>query len=172
MPRRCCGACNLLGVDVGHRWHALLQGWNPTADSAGHYAFNDLHALLALIGAEDLPRAHAWLQTVVDRAETTTGANREMARHIGVPLMRGLLAFAEGRHAQAIAHIYPVRTNAQRFGGSHAQRDLLTQTLLAAASSAPDAAVGRALLNERCLAKPITPLTRYWLERFGHPHRA
>ena len=163
---------HLLGVDVGHRWHALLQGWNPKAGSAGHYAFNDLHALLALIGADELPRARAWLQTVADLAEAATGANREMAKHIGVPLMRGMLAFAEGRHAQAIAHIYPVRTNAQRFGGSHAQRDLLTQTLLAAAASAPDAAVGRALLNERCLAKPITPLTRYWLERCGTPQPA
>jgi hypothetical protein len=27
--------------------------------------------------------------------------------------------------------------------------------------------VGRAVLNERCLSKPLTPLTRHWADRLG-----
>jgi hypothetical protein len=55
----------------------------------------------------------------------------------------------------------------QRIGGSHAQRDLIDQTLLAAASRASHRHVGRALLNERRLAKPMTPLTRHWADQLG-----
>ena len=97
-----------------------------------------------------------------------------MAREVGAPLMRGVLAFARGRYDDAIAALYPARANAQRFGGSHAQRDLIAQTLLAAAAAAgtgdtigvtTQRAVGRALLNERLLAKPRTPLTEFWVRR-------
>jgi hypothetical protein len=59
----------------------------------------------------------------------------------------------------------PLRTVAHHFGGSHAQRDLIDQTLLAAAAGGRARAVGRALLNERRLAKPSTPLTEHWLRR-------
>ena len=41
-----------------------------------------------------------------------------------------------------------------RIGGSHAQRDVIDQTLLAAAAQGGDAALGRALLAERRRAKP------------------
>jgi hypothetical protein len=51
---------------------------------------------------------------------------------------------------------------AQRFGGSHAQRDLIDQTLLAAATQGSRAGLGRALINERVMAKPSTPLTAHW----------
>jgi len=84
--------------------------------------------------------------------------------------MRGVLAYARGRHDDAIAALYPARAQAQRFGGSHAQRDLITQTLLAAAAGATERAVGRALLNERRLAKPSTPLTEYWARRLDLRH--
>ena len=162
---------HLLGVDVGPRWQHLLDDWNPKPANAGHYAFNDVHGLLALIGAQDMARAHAWAQTVALHAETASGANRDMALHVAVPLMQGLLAFAEGRDRAALAALYPVRAEAHRFGGSHAQRDLITQTLLAAAARAPDEAVGRALLNERRLGKPVTPLTQHWLQQIGLPIR-
>jgi hypothetical protein len=61
-----------------------------------------------------------------------------------------------------------VRGQTQRFGGSHAQRDVVDLTLLAAcARGSGRKALGRALLNERSLAKPATPLTRYWAEALG-----
>ncbi|HET9204771.1 MAG TPA: tetratricopeptide repeat protein, partial [Burkholderiaceae bacterium] len=59
---------------------------------------------------------------------------------------------------------------AHRFGGSHAQRDVIDQTLLAAASAGPGVrSLGRAVLNERRSAKPASPLTRHWAERLGVP---
>jgi hypothetical protein len=95
-----------------------------------------------------------------------------MAREVGLPLMRGLLAYARGDADGAIDLIYPVRSMAQRFGGSHAQRDLIDQTLLAASARGSRRALGRALVNERSMAKAITPLTRHWLEKLAAPSQA
>jgi hypothetical protein len=102
------------------------------------------------------------------RAERGLDSNAAMAREVGLPLMRGLLAFDRGDFAHAVQLIAPVREQAHRFGGSHAQRDLIDQTLLAAcAGPGGDRALGRALLNERRLAKPATPLTEHWAQRLA-----
>ena len=78
------------------------------------------------------------------------------------------MAYASGDADEACRLLYPLRTVAHRFGGSHAQRDLIDQTLLAAASqSAANRPAGRAVLNERLLAKPATPLTEYWAARLS-----
>lgn len=158
---------HLLGADVGPRWARLLDGWDLSEHTAGAYPFNDLHALLALIGAGELAQAQGWARQVATRAERSGGSNRAIARDVGGPLMRGMLEFAQGRFDAAIETLYPVRALASRFGGSHAQRDLIDQTLLAAAARAVDRAAGRALLNERRLAKPETPLTAHWAGRLG-----
>lgn len=165
---------HLLGVDAAPRWQQLASGWQLDARHAGFYAFNDLHALLALIGSGDIAGAEAWARQCALAAEASTGSNRETAREVGAPLMRGMLAFARGRCDDAIEALYPARAKAQRFGGSHAQRDLIDQTLLAAAAAASGGhrAVGRALLNERRLAKPATPLTDFWAGRLGLRHTA
>ena len=154
----------LLGGDVGARWQALAGDWADPVAHAGHYAFNDVHALLALLGSGDMARAQALLAASSARANAD---NQDMARVVGVPLMRGLMAYARGDAAGACALLYPLRAVAHHFGGSHAQRDLIDQTLLAAAARSSHKAAGRALLNERRLAKPSTPLTEHWAAQLG-----
>ena len=154
----------LLGGDVGARWQALASDWADPVAHAGHYAFNDVHALLALLGSGDMARAQALLAASSARANAD---NQDMARVVGVPLMRGLMAYARGDAAGACALLYPLRAVAHHFGGSHAQRDLIDQTLLAAAARSSHKAAGRALLNERRLAKPSTPLTEHWAAQLG-----
>jgi hypothetical protein len=154
----------LLGVDVGARWHALATEWADPVAHAGHYAFNDVHALLPLLGSGNTARAQALLAASITRANADNAA---MAREVGVPLMQGLMAFANGNADEACNTLYPLRSVAHHFGGSHAQRDLIDQTLLAAAAGSTHKAAGRALLNERRLAKPITPLTAHWAAKLG-----
>jgi hypothetical protein len=98
--------------------------------------------------------------------EQARHANQAIAREVGLPVMRALLAYARGDNDAAASALYATREVAQRIGGSHAQRDLIDQTLLAAAALGRRD-VGRAVLNERLLAKPLTPLTRLWAERMG-----
>jgi hypothetical protein len=154
----------LLGTDVGPRWQALAGDWADPVAHVGHYAFNDVHALLALLGSGDMARANALLAACTEQAQAD---NREMTREVGLPLMQGLMAHARGDAAEACTLLYPLRAVAHHFGGSHAQRDLIDQTLLAAAARAGNRALGGALLNERRLAKPLTPLTEHWAARVG-----
>ena len=162
---------HLLGHDVSAHAAGVLQGWELGDSCAGHYAFNDVHAVATMLVAGQHPRAEAWVARCAERVLAATEArrsNHQMAREVGLPLMRGLLALGRGQPDAAVELIYPMRGLAHRFGGSHAQRDLIDQTLLAAAaksSSESSRAVGRALLNERRMAKPSTPLTRHWAEQ-------
>ncbi|HMR70888.1 MAG TPA: tetratricopeptide repeat protein, partial [Rubrivivax sp.] len=94
------------------------------------------------------------------------------AREVGLPLMRGMLALARAQVDTAAEQLYAARAQAPRLGGSHAQRDLIDQTLLAAAAQGSARRLGRALLNERCMAKPATALTRHWIERIGPAEEA
>lgn len=161
---------HLLGEDVQAAARALAEGWPLDDAQAGYYAFNDVHAMAALLAAGEVGRAESWLARCAERAMAADDArrvNHAMAREVGLPLMRGLLALTRGDADGAADLIHPVRGIAQRFGGSHAQRDLIDQTLLAAAARGSRRALGRALLNERLLAKPATPLTRHWIERVG-----
>jgi hypothetical protein len=155
----------LLEVDVAARCHELLAGWDLADGGAGYYAFNDVHAVMAMLGAGAVARAEAWVARCAERAMTADDARRSnhaMAREVGLPLMRGLLAFARGEADAAADALYAARGVAQRFGGSHAQRDVIDQTLLAAAARGSRHAIGRALMNERLMAKPSTPLTAHW----------
>lgn len=161
---------HLLGVDVSARCSALLPGWDLDPAHAGHYAFNDLHTVLALLGAGEVAQAERWVARCASRAmaaEDSRRDNHTMAREIGLPLMRGMLALVRGDADGAADAIYPARQQAARFGGSHAQRDLIDQTLLAAAAQGGRRSLGRALLNERRMAKPQTPLTRHWMAQLG-----
>ena len=158
----------LLGADVAERWADLAQGWDLSPRDAGHSAFNDAHMLMALIGRQDAAGAAALVGAVQRRAERGTDSNAAMARDVGLPLMRGLLAVDAGAAAEAAQQLAPLREIAHRFGGSHAQRDLIDQTLLAAcALPGGDRTLGRALLNERRLAKASTPLTEHWARRLA-----
>jgi tetratricopeptide (TPR) repeat protein len=163
---------HLLGQDMSAQFAALLAGWPLNDADAGDYAFNDVHVVAAMLGAGAHARAEAWLARCAQRAldaQDARRANHAVAREVGLPLMRGLLAFSRGDANGAVALIYPVRSLAQRLGGSHAQRDLIDQTLLAAAAAGSQRALGQALLNERVMAKAMTPLTRHWMDELAVP---
>ena len=134
-------------VDVGARWQELADAWQPMVEGS-FYAFNDLHALMAFVGAGRWPLVDdriAALQEWLARE----GSNRAMTREVGLPLALGFAAFGRGRYADAVERLRPVRAIAYRFGGSHAQRDIIDLTLLEAAQRSGSAGLVRALESER-----------------------
>lgn len=148
----------LAGSDQTARWRALAGAWGPQVE-APFYAFNDLHAVMAWLGAGDLARAE---RLIAERerwlAEPRPGnSNCGMTARIGLPACRAVLAFAQGRHAETLALLYPVRHHLNEFGGSHAQRDVLQRTLLEAAFRAGRHDVAGALVRERLHLKPDSP---------------
>jgi hypothetical protein len=151
----------LQDVDLGERWDFLADQWaRKTPDENGYYAFNDLHAIIALLGAGGLAEAravHDDLKSAIDGNPALTGM---MARDVGIPACAGMIAFAEQRYDDAIDSLLPIRGIASRFGGSNAQRDILSQTLIESAIRAGRSGLANNLLSEREVHKPFSPLTR------------
>ncbi len=156
----------LLDVDVGERWERIANLWaNKTELENGYYAFNDPHAVMAFVGSGHLAAAREVLAAVEAAAQDNPGVTRMMARDVGVPACRALIDFAQQEYRAVIDSLLPLRTVAHRFGGSHAQRDLITQTLINAALHAGDMNLARSLVSERLVHKPFTPLSRYYADR-------
>lgn len=154
---------HLRGVDVGDRWNAVADNWEPLAD-AGTYAFNDVHAAMAFLGA-GRGRAINRILGAQARAMKGSGDNAIFTREVGDPVTRAVRAFADEDYDEVVRLLRPVRNIAQRFGGSHAQRDLLDLTLIEAAFRSGQSALAKALAAERVSAKPKSPLARLFVER-------
>ncbi|CAN7189343.1 tetratricopeptide repeat protein [Mesorhizobium caraganae] len=150
------------GVDVGDRWIALAANWPKVG--AGNYAFNDAHAMMAFVGAGLEAPAKTLLEA---QREAMRGSddNAAFTRDVGHPLTLAIKAFGQGNYAEAVRLIRPIRSIAHRFGGSHAQRDVIDLTLIEAALRAGDTALARALTAERQLARPDSPLSALFSRR-------
>lgn len=144
----------LQGVEVGGRWARLADVYETSA--RGQYAFDDAHATMAFIGAGRPDAARAVVEAQRQAAAAGAGDNAMMARDVGLPLTEGLLAFGDGDYARAKDRLRDVRNRAGRFGGSHAQRDVIDLTLIAAAKFSGDVNLERALVTERANANPLT----------------
>jgi len=151
------------GVDAGERWAPLAQNWLPFA-SAGNYAFNDVHAMMAFIGAGRWDAA----QTLMEAQQEAMKAgddNAAFTRDVGQPVARGLYEFGHGNYAESVRLLEPVRAIASRFGGSHAQRDVIDLTLIEAAIRSGDLGKAASLAAGRLAARPASPLARLFSER-------
>ena len=157
---------HLQDVDLGDRWTMIADLWaRKTPAENGYYAFNDLHAVIALVGAGRLSEARAILADLQKAATDNPPLTAMMARDVGVPAAQAMIAFAEQRYDDVIDALYPIRSIANRFGGSNAQRDILTQTLIEAAIRGGREGLATNLLSEREVHKPFSPLTRRFKKR-------
>lgn len=120
------GAC-------GMRWRELSEAWAPRI-ADGFCSFNDVHAMLAFVGAQDWPRAER-LERELEARQWRRTRHGETTRTVGLPACRALLAFGRGRPAEAARLLAALPPLAHRLGGSHAQRDVLHVTLLRALAS-------------------------------------
>jgi tetratricopeptide (TPR) repeat protein len=154
---------HLRGVDVGARWTEIAEAWEPSIDS-GWYAFNDAHAMMSFVASGRERDADRLLTAMAKRAENGV-TNAAMTREVGLPIARALRAFGRGDYATAIALLEGVRLTAHRFGGSHAQRDVLHLTLAESAIRAGGASYARAIVAERLALKPASPSNRQLAER-------
>ena len=143
-------------VDVGVRFTVIADEWQERQErDHGFYAFNDFHAMLAF-AATGRHEAMMWQLDRLATAAAQEGSNGVATREVCLPLAHGIAEFALGRYAAAIDWIEPVRDIAQRFGGSHAQRDLITLTLIEAALRANQRSRARHYLAERVVHKPAS----------------
>ena len=86
-----------------------------------------------------------------------------------MPIAEAFSAFGRGDHAAAMDLFAAHRYSSHLFGGSAAQRDVITLTYLESALRAGRADVAQALLSERRLLKPESPFTEFIRSRLVTP---
>jgi hypothetical protein len=123
------------GIDSGARFSALADAWASRTADEPWYVFNDLHAVMAFVGAGRDADASAVIGKLEAAAPDgrTGDSNEMMTAEVGLPASRAIVAFAEDRHDDVVDTLAPIRRHLHRFGGSHAQRDVLHRTLLESA---------------------------------------
>jgi tetratricopeptide (TPR) repeat protein len=122
---------HLAGVGLGARFHTAAARWAPYAEDA-YCAFNDLHAMMAFVGAGRRDLASRLLAAQERRVARPSGANHDMTRLVGLPASRALAAYGRDDFAAAAQLLRALPPVAHRIGGSHAQRDVLHLTRAAA----------------------------------------
>ncbi|MDX2274834.1 MAG: tetratricopeptide repeat protein [Hyphomonadaceae bacterium] len=148
----------LLNVDVGDRFATLASSWERAMTDC-YYSFNEIHALLAMLGAGRGREADCIVAALRERAESDD-ENGLMTRQVALPLAQALMAFDAERYGEAADALHHVRGRAQRFGGSHAQRDIISLTLFEAAMRAGRREQAQALAAERIAFKPESAWAR------------
>jgi len=145
--------------------HADPRRWERLGSAARHWLemplllFHDLHVGMALAAAGDWPSAERQLERLRERSKKSKNPT---LGEVVVPLMEGLHAFARGDYALSAARIESVEPRIIEVGGSHAQREVFHDTLLAAAlRGRQERAVS---LLERRLAKRPNP-GHYWQQQ-------
>lgn len=148
----------ILGLDVGERWQPLAAKVRERTQE--HLlTFVDLHFMLALAAAGDA-KAEEMRDFTAAYEGPEDESNLPIMKALGVPLMEAFIAYRQGRFADAVAAMMPVRYDLWMMGGSHAQRDLFSLVLIDAARKAGNVTLARALLAERAAQMPDDSWTR------------
>ncbi len=146
------------------RFSRLAAKWLHRIEPA-YYAFNDMHAVMALVGAGWLDQAEALIksrETWLETKPLDAVDNSRMTRDIGLPICKAILEFERGHFETVVALLYPIRRRIHEFGGSHAQRDVVLKTLIEAALRGKKYDLAQAMLSERIAVRPKSPYN--WLK--------
>uniref|UniRef100_G1SD60 Tetratricopeptide repeat protein 38 n=1 Tax=Oryctolagus cuniculus TaxID=9986 RepID=G1SD60_RABIT len=161
------------GVSLGQRWQDVLPVTKKhTRDHV--LLFNDVHFLMASLGARDAQTTQELLTTLQEASESP-GENCQhlLARDVGLPLCQAMVEAEAGNPDRALELLLPIRYRIVQIGGSNAQRDVFNQILIHAAlncTSSKHKNVARSLLMERDALKPNSPLTERLIRKATAAH--
>ena len=142
---------SLLDVDVGNRWIVLAKLWEPLMFDA-RSSFNDLHALLAFHYSDRSDLAEALMACVRKQYDRTIPMMR-----VGASVLEGVDGLFQGNNNAALALLQENLYHVNLIGGSHAQRDLVSQITLESAVRAGELSIAKSLLAERKLKRESMP---------------
>ena len=135
----------LYGYDVPRDEWDEVAAFSRDSVNAGSYAWQDMHAALALAATGDTASLDAMTQRLRRRAERGNAMDAE----ITLPLVSGIEAFSRGDFDEAINLMEPVASQMVRTGGSQAQRQVFEETLLQAYLNAEQYERAEAMLRAR-----------------------
>lgn len=155
------------GVDVGDRWKELYRTCLPHKND--HIlAFNDIHFLMAFLGANEKTATSQLLDSIREYVGSGNGTNQKVTKEVGLSLCEAMVAYDNGDYARTVDVMLPLKCDVVKIGGSDAQRDLFSQLLIQAAmksSSSEHSQLARRLLFERKSLKQTSSLTDRLLQR-------
>ncbi|TWO70888.1 tetratricopeptide repeat protein [Caenimonas sedimenti] len=151
----------LRGVDIGERWEAVADRWQA-AGVPGQMAFNDLHMMMAFVGS-GRQDAQLGVLEAQRQAMERDDDNAFFTQAVGYSATRAVQAFGAGDFSRSVQALRAIRSNAHRFGGSHAQRDVLDLTLHEAARRGGMDKLAAGLHIERLALRPRTRQLRAML---------
>jgi Tfp pilus assembly protein PilF len=134
---------------AGLPWREVADHASQSFPRAGN-AFVDLHCAVAFAGAGDVDA----LERRLAELREMEAAGRQPAGPVVAALVEAIAAFARRDWARTVTLIEPVADQVVRVGGSHAQRDLVEDTLLAAYVRAGRPEAAAALLRHRLERRP------------------
>jgi hypothetical protein len=140
----------IYGHDVPKERVADAARYAEQAFPDAGFAFVDVH--LALLAAANGDRDA--LQRRVAGLESQVAAGAVAAGPAAPAICRAILAFADEDYAGCVRLLEPVAAGAVRIGGSHAQREVIEDTLLVALMRSGETANARALLDRRLHRRP------------------
>jgi tetratricopeptide (TPR) repeat protein len=146
----------LHGVPLADRWRGVADRYEEVVDQA-YFAFTDLHAMIAFAATGRKSQSLAVIDALRSRA-SDPGLRGLAIRAAGLPAVQGMHAFGCGDYASAKTHLSVARPWSHLLGGSVAQRDILSLTLIESAIRTQDRALLEALIAERTQLKPVSPL--------------
>ena len=101
-------------------------------------------------------------------AANGSGDNHQITIEVGRTIIDAIVAFAEADYRRTTELLLPIRYQVIRIGGSHAQRDIVTQTLITAADRSGQANLLRNLLAERFAMRPTEKARHALIKAGGH----
>lgn len=130
--------------------------WSEVGRLAGERAaapgmvFSDLHNGMALAHLGE-QRA---LADIMDSLRARGAKGHASAGEVALPLLKGMVAFAEGDYVGSVRLILPIEDRIFEVGGSHAQRDLFYETLIEALLRSGRYEEAEVRLRRRLAARP------------------
>jgi tetratricopeptide (TPR) repeat protein len=141
------------------------EAWRRLANLAGRvsrpgFVFGEFHAALAYAASGD----HAALAKLRDGLRALGDKGHPIAGSVALPLVQGIAAFAAGDHASALGHFEPVEAEVHRIGGSHAQWEIVEETMVACYLALERYDDALRLVRRRLVRRPSPPDIR-WRDR-------
>ena len=138
-------------------WEEIRDQVAPALSGKGP-AFGVAHAAMACAASGS---DEAWNQ-MIDGIKGLASDGNLLASEVTLPLVKGIGAFAQGDYAESARLIGPIHSQFVRLGGSHAQREVFEDTLLAAYMRSEQYGKAEDMLRER-LSQRTSVRDTLWL---------
>ena len=154
----------LAGVEIEAEWREIASHARPYAHE--HlFPFINALCLYALSRAGEAAEVTSALAEMERFSDRQSGRSAHVWREIGMPLVRGCVAFARRDYEQAASLLGPIINDVPCVGGSDEQRGVFIQSHLVSLIRSGQKPAASTALREYIGARGLTRLEQRWLEQ-------